>query len=135
VQAFVHCSEGRLRKIYNAAVYSAQLLDHFQNPRNPGEVAAPDALVQLQNPVCGDVLKLTAKFEGNLIADIQFLSKGLVPAMACGSAITELAKGRTVQEARTIGLTEVTRQIGGLPEASLHAVHLAVEALAKLLAR
>ena len=75
---------------YNRPVYSAELLDHFQNPRNAGEIEAPDSLARLQNPACGDILELTLKLDGRRIADIRFRAKGCVPAMACGSAITEL---------------------------------------------
>jgi nitrogen fixation NifU-like protein len=114
-------------------VYSAELLDHFQNPRNPGEVQAPDSIAKMENPVCGDVLELTLKLEGNHIADIRFRAKGCVPAMACGSAITELAKGRTIDEARQISRQELLQSVGGVPEASSHASHLALESLSVLL--
>ena len=119
-------------------MYSAKLLDHFQNPRNAGEVEAPDATAQLENPACGDVLELSlklekTKLEGQRIADIRFRAKGCVPAMACGSAITELVKGRNVDEARLISREELVRKIGALPQASAHASHLAIDTLAALL--
>jgi SUF system NifU family Fe-S assembly protein len=118
---------------YNRPVYSAELLDHFQNPRNAGEVEAPDATAQLENPACGDVLELTLKLEGKRIADIRFRAKGCVPAMACGSAITELVKGKNVDEARQVSREELVRKVGGLPYASAHASHLAMDTLAALL--
>lgn len=118
---------------YNLAVYSAELLDHFQNPRNAGEVANADASAQLENPACGDILKLTLKLEGERIVDIRFLAKGCVPAMACGSAITELAKGKTVDMARQLSREELIAKVGGLPEASGHAAHLAIDTLRALL--
>jgi nitrogen fixation protein NifU and related proteins len=114
-------------------VYSAELLDHFQNPRNAGEVEAPDSIAKVENPVCGDVLELTLRLEANRIADIRFRAKGCVPTMACGSAITELAKGKTTDEARKISQQELLQSVGGVPEASTHASHLALEALAALL--
>jgi nitrogen fixation protein NifU and related proteins len=114
-------------------VYSAELLDHFQNPRNAGEVAAPDRAARLENPVCGDILELTLKLEGQRIADIRFRAKGCVPAMACGSAITELAKGKNVDEARQVSREELVKKVGGLPPASAHASHLAIDTLAALL--
>jgi nitrogen fixation NifU-like protein len=114
-------------------VYSAALLDHFRNPRNAGEVEAPDSIAKLENPVCGDVLELTLKLDGNRIADVRFRAKGCVPTMACGSAITELAKGKTTDEARKISRQELLERVGGVPEASSHASHLALEALAALL--
>jgi nitrogen fixation NifU-like protein len=114
-------------------VYSAELLDHFQNPRNAGEVAAPDRAARLENPVCGDILELTLKLEGKRIADIRFRAKGCVPAMACGSAITELAKGKNVDQARQVSREELVQKLGGLPQASAHASHLAIDTLAALL--
>ena len=118
---------------YNLRVYSPELLDHFQNPRNAGEVAGPDATAQLENPACGDVLELTVKLEGKRIADIRFRAKGCVPAMACGSAIAELLKGKNVDEARHVSRDELVRKVGGLPHASAHASHLAMDTLAALL--
>ena len=114
-------------------MYSAELLDHFQNPRNAGEVADPDRSARLENPVCGDILELTLKLEGKRIADIRFRAKGCVPAMACGSAITELAKGKNVDQARQLSREELVQKVGGLPEASAHASQLAMDTLAALL--
>jgi nitrogen fixation protein NifU and related proteins len=116
-------------------MYSPELLDHFQNPRNVGDVETPDVSAQMENPVCGDVLKLTAKLAGKQIADIRFRAKGCVPAMACGSAITELIKGKTVEEARRLNREELVRAVGGLPEASGHAAQLAMDTLKALLRR
>jgi nitrogen fixation NifU-like protein len=120
---------------YNLPVYSAKLLDHFQNPRNAGEVVEPDATAQLENPVCGDVLKLTLKLDGDRIAEIRFLAMGCVPAMACGSAVTELLREKTLEEARHVSREDLTRAVGGLPEASTHASHLALDTLRALLQR
>lgn len=118
---------------YNFPVYSAELLDHFQNPRNAGAVEAPDSTAQLENPACGDILELTLKLEGKRVADIRFRAKGCVPAMACGSALTELIKGKTLDEARQLSREELVRKVGGLPQASAHASHLAMDTLAALL--
>src|ERR1035438_4826833 len=123
---------------YNRPVYSAELLDHFQNPRNAGEVEAPDRSARLENPACGDILELSlrlekTKLEGKRIAEIRFRAKGCVPAMACGSAITELIAGKTIEEARQLSREELVRKIGGLPQASTHASHLAMDTLAALL--
>jgi nitrogen fixation NifU-like protein len=111
-------------------MYSPQVLDHFQHPRNPGEVANPDASVQIENPACGDVLKLTLRVSDGRIEEIRFLAQGCVPAMACASLLTELVQGRTVTEARQLGREDLVRALGGLPEASAHASHLAIETLA-----
>ncbi|PYX05194.1 MAG: iron-sulfur cluster assembly scaffold protein [Acidobacteria bacterium] len=114
-------------------MYSPQVLDHFQNPRNAGEITDADASVQLENPACGDILKLTVKRSGDQITDIKFRAKGCVPAMACGSAVTELVKGKTLGEARKLSRQELVQTIGGLPEASTHASNLAMDALAAAL--
>jgi nitrogen fixation protein NifU and related proteins len=121
------------RHVTILGMYSPQLLDHFQNPRNPGEVVNPDASVQLENPACGDILKLSIKIANGHIAEICFLAKGCVPAMACGSALTHLVKGRTVAAASRLRREELVHAVGGLPEASAHASHLAMDALAAVL--
>jgi nitrogen fixation NifU-like protein len=114
-------------------MYSSQLLDHFQNPRNAGEVSDPDASVQIENPACGDILKLTACLADGVIVEVRFLAKGCVPAMACGSLLTEMVQGQTIEEARKLRREELVQAIGGLPEASTHASHLAIDALRSLL--
>ena len=124
---------GESRRIYNGPVYSAELLDHFQNPRNAGEVESADAVVRVENPVCGDVLELSVKLDGDRIADIRFRAKGCVPTMACGSAITELVKGRDLAAARAIGREALLQKVGGLPDASNHAGVLAIDALKAVL--
>lgn len=116
-------------------MYSTELLDHFENPRNSGGVKSPCATARLENPACGDILELTMRLERNRISEIRFRAKGCVPAIACGSAITELTLGKTVEEARLVNREELVRKIGGLPQASEHASHLAIDALAELLRR
>jgi nitrogen fixation protein NifU and related proteins len=114
-------------------MYSPQVLDHFQHPRNPGEVADPDASAQIENPACGDVLKLTLRVTAGRIEEVRFLAQGCVPAMACASLLTELVQGRTVAEARQLRREELVRALGGLPQASTHAGHLAMDTLAAAL--
>ena len=110
-------------------MYSLQLLDHFQNPRNVGDVNEPDATVQVENPVCGDILKLTLKVADGRITEIRFRAKGCVPAMACGSILTEMVQQTTVMDARKLKRNDLVQAIGGLPEASAHASQLALDAL------
>jgi nitrogen fixation protein NifU and related proteins len=114
-------------------MYSPQLLDYFQNPRNAGEVENPDATVQIENQACGDVLRLSVRIQDGHVADIRFRAKGCVPAMACGSALTELVAGKSVQDVRRLKRQTLMEAIGGVPEASSHAGHLAMDALAALL--
>jgi nitrogen fixation NifU-like protein len=114
-------------------MYSAELLDHFEHPRNSGELPDAGAHVRLQNPACGDILELAVKITAGCIAEIRFRAKGCVPAMACASAITELAKGKSIADARSIGKDDVIRAVGNLPPASGHAAQLAVDALRAVL--
>ncbi len=111
-------------------MYSAQLLDHFQNPRNAGEIAAADAIAEIENPVCGDVLRLTLKIEAGRVAEIRFRAKGCVAAIACASALTELVAGKTLEETRNLNLASLAAAVGGLPQGSAHAAQLALDALA-----
>jgi len=114
-------------------MYSPQVLDHFEHPRNPGSLAAPDASVCLENPACGDLLELTVRVSGGCIAEIRFRAKGCVAAMACGSALTELATGKTPAEAAKLRREDLLEAVGGLPPASSHAGHLAMDALKEAL--
>jgi nitrogen fixation NifU-like protein len=114
-------------------MYSAQVLDHFEHPRNAGEVPDADASVQLENPACGDILRLSAKVADGRIADIRFRAKGCVPSMACASLLTEMVKGRTLAEARQLRREQLLAAAGSLPPASMHASQLALDALNALL--
>ncbi len=114
-------------------MFSAQLLDHFQNPRNAGDLAAADAVAEVSNPVCGDVIRLSLQVRDERIAEIRFKAKGCVPSMACGSALTELALGKTVPEARKLKREDLIAAVGGLPPASSHAAQLALDALSAAL--
>jgi nitrogen fixation NifU-like protein len=110
-------------------MYSAQLLDHFQNPRNPGDVPDADAMAEIDNPACGDVLRLTLKIKSGRVAEIRFKAKGCVPSMACASALTELVTGHTLGETRALKRETLIDAVGGLPQASTHAAQLALDAL------
>ncbi len=114
-------------------MYSSQVLDHFEHPRNSGTLADADASARIENPACGDVLELTVKVAEGRIAEIRFRAKGCVAAMACGSAVTELVSGKTMEEARKLSRDELVRAVGGLPVASSHASHLAMDTLAAVL--
>src|ERR1700684_3523548 len=108
-------------------MYSARLLDHFQNPRNPGEIPGADATAEIETPACGDVLRLTLKIKSGRIAEIRFKAKGCVPSMACASALTELVAGRTPDEVRSLNRDTLIAAVGGLPQASTHAAQLALD--------
>lgn len=119
--------------IYNQNMYSPQLIDHFQNPRNAGDLPGADAAAEIENPACGDVLRLTLKVNSGQIAEIRFKAKGCVPSMACASALTELVVGKTIGEARAVGRENLIALVGGLPPASTHAAQLALDALSAAL--
>ena len=116
-------------------MYSPQVLDHFEHPRNSGVLDHTDATVQLENPVCGDVLKLSARIVEGKISEIKFQAQGCVPAIACGSALSELVKGMTINQASALDQSALIRVLGQLPEASSHALALAMDALSRLLKR
>jgi NifU-like protein involved in Fe-S cluster formation len=114
-------------------MYSPQVLDHFQNPRNAGELQNADARVRTENPACGDVLELSAKVTDGRITEVRFRAKGCVSAMACASALTELISGSSIAEARWLKREDLLLKIGELPQASEHAAYLAIDALQALL--
>lgn len=114
-------------------MYSPQLLDHFEHPRNAGMLDSPDVVVQIENPACGDVLKLSLKVTNGRVEEIRFLARGCVPSMACASALTELVSGKTLESARNLQREEIVEAVGGLPPASSHASHLAMDALSAAL--
>ena len=114
-------------------MYSPQVLDHFQNPRHAGDLSGADAIAEIENPVCGDRLRLTLKIEAGRIAEIGFKAKGCVPSMACGSALTELVQGKTLDEARALDRASLIAAVGGVPQASAHAAQLALDTLAAAL--
>jgi nitrogen fixation NifU-like protein len=116
-------------------MYSAQLLDHFQNPRNAGEVPEADAIAEIENPACGDVLRLSLKIKSGRIAEIRFKAKGCVPSMACASALTELVAGQTPRESRALQREQLVAAVGGLPQASTHAAQMALDALSAALSQ
>jgi nitrogen fixation protein NifU and related proteins len=114
-------------------MYSAEVLEHFQNPCNVGDLAEAGVAVELQNPACGDILRLSAKMAHGRVAAVRFRAKGCVPAIACGSRITEMMQDRSLDELRTLTREELVESLGGLPAASIHASHLAMDALNALL--
>jgi len=114
-------------------MYSPQVLDHFEHPRNAGAIADADAKARIENPACGDILELTIKVDGERIAEIRFLAKGCVAAVACASAVTELVRGTSLIAARKLTREELLLAVGGLPQASAHASHLAMDALETVL--
>lgn len=116
-------------------MYSKELLNHFQNPRNAGELPSPTATVQVENPACGDVLQLSVSVADGKITGTRFRAKGCVAAIACGSLLTEVLQGLTPEQARSLNREDLISRLGGLPPESLHASHLAIDALSAVLAK
>jgi nitrogen fixation NifU-like protein len=110
-------------------MYSPQLLDHFEHPRHVGELAEPDAAAEVENPACGDVMALQLRIKGGRIAEARYRAKGCVPAIGCGSALVESIVGKTIDEAHNLRREEIVTAVGGLPPASEHASHLAIDVL------
>lgn len=110
-------------------MYSPEVLDHFQNPRGVGDLENATVTVELRNPACGDVLRLSLRVEGDRIAEARFRAKGCVPAIACGSKLVEFVSGMTIAAAHLIEQEKLIEAIGGLPQASRHAGALALDAL------
>ena len=116
-------------------MYSAAVLDHFQNPRNVGTLDAATATISVENPVCGDIFELSARMEAGRIAEARFRTRGCVTAMACSSLLTELLRGKTPAEVRGITPEQLSEALGGLPQATFHAAQLARDAVQALVAK
>jgi nitrogen fixation protein NifU and related proteins len=112
-------------------VYSAKVLDHFRNPRNVGELEHPDGVGVEGNPVCGDLMEIHIQVEDNRIKDIRFKTFGCGSAIATSSMVTELAKGKTLEEAMKITREAVAQELDGLPPQKMHCSNLAADALHK----
>jgi nitrogen fixation NifU-like protein len=110
-------------------MYSPAMLDHFQNPRNAGELPPPAVTVDVSNPACGDIMRLSLLVEQNQIRDVRFKAKGCVAAIACGSLLTELVQGKSLEDAAQLSAAGIAGGLGGLPPASGHAAVLAEDAL------
>jgi nitrogen fixation protein NifU and related proteins len=111
--------------------YSAKVLDHFRNPRNMGAMKNPDAEATVGNATCGDVMKIMLKVNRNKIQDIKFQTMGCAAAIATSSMTTELAKGKTLTEAKKITNETVAKALGQLPPIKVHCSNLAADALKK----
>ena len=109
--------------------YSEQVMEHFKNPRNVGEIENPDGIGHVGNPVCGDIMELYIKVNGNTITDAKFKTFGCGAAIATSSMVTEMVIGRTVEEALAISNRAVAEALGGLPPIKMHCSVLAEEAL------
>ena len=110
-------------------MYSQKVLDHFKNPHNQGDMPDADAVGQEGNPVCGDVMKIYLKIENNIIKDVKFETLGCAAAIAVSSDLTDMVKGKTLEEALKVTKDDIVSDLGGLPAQKLHCSMLGVDAL------
>jgi len=111
--------------------YSEKVMEHFTNPRNIGEVSEPDGIGEVGNPVCGDMMKFTIKVKDNRIEDVKYFTFGCGAAIAVSSMVSEMAKGKTLEEALKITNKQVAEELGGLPGNKMHCSNLGADALHK----
>jgi len=116
-------------------MYSEKLLDYFENPRCVGEIDDADAVAEVSNPVCGDVMKLWVKVDNGRIRDAKFKAQGCSAAIATSSYATEMLIGRDVVSARLISKEEIADALGGLPASKIHCSVLASDAIREVLKR
>ena len=110
-------------------MYSDKVMEHFSSPKNVGELTDADGVGQVGNPVCGDIMKIYIKVEEDIIQDIRFKTFGCGAAIATCSMVTELVKGKTLDEAMKVSNQTVAEALGGLPPAKMHCSNLAADAL------
>lgn len=110
-------------------MYSEKVMEHFTNPRNVGEIEDASGIGNVGNPVCGDIMKVFIKVENNVIVDIKFKTFGCGAAIATSSMVTEMAKGKTIEEALKISRKDVAEALDGLPPQKMHCSNLAADAL------
>ena len=110
-------------------MYSEKVMDHFQNPRNVGEIENADGIGTEGNPTCGDLMTIYIKVEDNIITDIKFKTFGCGAAIATSSMVTEMAMGKTLEEAMEITRNDVAENLEGLPPVKMHCSNLAADAL------
>jgi nitrogen fixation protein NifU and related proteins len=114
---------------------SKEVLDHFQHPRNAGELQNATAIVDVSNPVCGDILKVAVRVENGKISEARFLCRGCTTSIACASRLTELLTGSAIGKLREITVDVLSASFGQLPPETIHGAHLAADAAQALAAR
>src|SRR5689334_747919 len=115
-------------------MHSARLLEHFKNPRNVGQLPAPAITVNVENPACGDILRLSARFEDGRVAEVRYKVRGCTASIAAGSALTEWMTGKSAAELQTFRAVVVDEAVGGLPAESKHAGVLCADGVKRVLA-
>ncbi len=112
-------------------IYSEKVMEHFMNPRNVGEIENPDGIVEVGNPICGDMMSFYIKVKDNRLEDVKFKTFGCGAAIAVSSMVSEMAKGKTLDEVMKITPRSVADELQGLPKQKLHCSNLGAQALHK----
>ncbi len=110
-------------------MYTEKVMDHFTNPRNVGEIENADGVGEVGNAKCGDIMRIYLDIDGDIIKDVKFKTFGCGAAVATSSMVTEMVKGKTIEEALVISNAAVAEALGGLPPAKMHCSNLAADAL------
>jgi nitrogen fixation NifU-like protein len=110
-------------------MYTEKVIDHFENPRNVGEMSDANGIGEVGNPTCGDITKIFLKIEDDIIKDIKFKTFGCAAAIASSSMLTEMAKGKTINEALQITDEAVAEMLDGLPAQKMHCSNMAADAM------
>jgi len=116
-------------------LHSERLLDHFQHPRNAGELPGPAVSAEAANPVCGDTLRLWVQWQDGRVSRVTYKARGCTSSIACGSALTELMFDKTPEELKSITQNDITTEVGGLANESLHAAALCIDAVKAILVK
>lgn len=116
-------------------MYSERLLEHFQNPRHVGELAPPAVVVEVTNPACGDIMRLSVRFDGDRVAEVAYKTRGCTASIATGSATVEWMMGRTRAELTAVKAADLEEAVGGLIPESRHAAVLCVDSIRGVLKR
>lgn len=116
-------------------MYSDRLLDHFTNPRHVGELPPPAVMVEVSNPACGDILRLSVRFEGEVAAEVRYKARGCTASVAAGSALAEWMTGKSRRELAQLKTVQIEEVLGGLSPESRHAAVLCVDGVKAILAQ
>jgi len=114
-------------------MYSERLIDHFRNPRNVGELPPPAVTVEVTNPVCGDIMRISVRFEGGKVAEARYKTRGCTASIAAGSALTQCLTGKSKQELTAFRPVVVEDLVGGLEPESKHVGVLCASAIQSML--
>jgi nitrogen fixation protein NifU and related proteins len=121
------------RRFIIVMMFSELVLEHFRSPHNAGDLASPTAIVEVTNPVCGDVLRLSVRLERGIVSVARFKTQGCVAAIASSSVLTDLVTGKSLVQLRGITADQISAALGGLPPTTYHAAHLCADAVEALL--